>query len=214
MKVILLSGAAGAGKSTLATALVRNHGFLRSSFAAPLKQAAAIVFGFSHAQLYGPSEARNRPDPRFPRADGTCLTPREALQKLGTEVGRQIYPRVWIDAARRMAEADEPAGGAGLLVFDDARFQNELFAFADVGALLVRIVRPGAGLAGDAGAHQSERELGDLPDAIFDVVVRNDGSLSALDEAARYLAGRCEAKAATYAAGRTAVLPRTPEAAP
>jgi hypothetical protein len=56
-----LSGARGAGKSTVAGILARDHGFVEHSFADPLKRLAALLFGFDSEALYGPSAARDAP---------------------------------------------------------------------------------------------------------------------------------------------------------
>lgn len=64
--LIGISGKANAGKDTLADLIVRERpGYGKLSFAQPLKNFAARVYGFSHDQLWGPSECRDSPDPRF-----------------------------------------------------------------------------------------------------------------------------------------------------
>jgi len=137
--IIGLCGVANAGKSTVASILVKNHGFVEVALADPLKRICKEVFDFSDEQLWGPSSERNKPDERYPRqvpchwsrAEGsepfTCqycgertedavemmeracparalLTPRYALQQLGTEWGRECYPNVWVDYTLRVAK--------------------------------------------------------------------------------------------------------------
>lgn len=119
-RLIALSGRAGSGKNTVADML----GGKQFSFAEPLKRICKEVFDFTDAQLYGPSEERNRLDLRYPREclrcdgqgatwDGTCpvcggagetfLTARYALQTLGTEWGRTCYQDVWAELGVRKA---------------------------------------------------------------------------------------------------------------
>ena len=119
---------------------------------------------------------------------GPCLlchlTPREALQQLGTEWGRRMYEDVWIDYALRMVtallapqRADDPGRATyhatlGLgwahhakqpegVVLSDVRFPNELAAIRAAGGRVWKTTH-GQGLAGAAGAHESERYVGKM----------------------------------------------------
>lgn len=162
-RLIGLTGLAGCGKSTVADALAE-RGWTVVSLADPMKDALAEWFGWSHDRLYGPSEARNAPDPRW-----GGLTARRALQHLGTEFGRAMHPDVWIRyALSRAARHDR-------VVIPDVRFENEAAAVRAVGGRVVRIVRPGAGLDGDAATHASESGCGRV-----DAVLTNVGSLGEL----------------------------------
>lgn len=70
--LIVLSGEAGAGKDSVAKILVEKHGWELFSLSAPMKRFAEDMFGFSKEQLYGPSSARNAPDPRWARPCPNC----------------------------------------------------------------------------------------------------------------------------------------------
>jgi hypothetical protein len=121
--IIGVSGLAGAGKDTVADYLVSNHGFVKIALADPLKRICKDVFDFTDEQLWGPSEKRNEPDERYyrgtivlrgrqvleeedqpPEECPQYLTPRHALQQLGTEWGRECYDNVWVDYALRVAK--------------------------------------------------------------------------------------------------------------
>lgn len=128
--VLCIVGYAGAGKDTVADRLVARHGFVKVSLADPLKRFCADVFEFSEEQLWGPSEMRNAPDPRYVRrargsiggqigdwnatldrydvtpvpAADEYPTPRHALQQLGTEWGRSCCADIWIRYAWRVVE--------------------------------------------------------------------------------------------------------------
>lgn len=132
------------------------------------------------------------------------LTPRYALQRLGTEFGRDCYPNTWLDKAIRTARtlldpADDgwsytakgglnPRAPWGLgplprvegVSIPDVRFMNEVLGVRAAGGKVIRVARPGAGLAKGAGQHASESEMGSLPDSLFDVVIVNDGTLEDL----------------------------------
>lgn len=183
LRVLGISGVAGSGKDTLAD-LLSNYGFVKMAFADPIKRAAAEWFDWPEEALWGPSELRSVPDPRF-----GGLTPRRALQFLGTEVGRALWPNVWVDLLLRRARRhlEEYPTFRGVVV-SDVRFRNEVDLLRAAGAELVRVVRPGAGLSGAAAAHQSEAEMAGIPDEDFDVVLRNDGTLEDLRARAAELA--------------------------
>jgi hypothetical protein len=133
------------------------------------------------------------------------LTPRYALQTIGTELGRACYDDVWVDYAIRTAKALVQAGKEGALVtysaqfgidqseyngvcnykgvvISDCRFRNELLAIKKEEGKTIRVVRPGAGLEGEAAAHRSEAEMREIPDEMFDHVIINDGTLDELRE--------------------------------
>jgi hypothetical protein len=216
MIIVGLCGLAGSGKDTAADHLVLNRSFAKVSFADPLKRICRDVFGFDDRQLWGPSSSRNEPDRRYRRrpdldpnvvADGELgpefLSPRFALQTLGTEWGRRCYPPIWVEYALRIAEKLRQNGEArytarrGLyyvedrrerrddevegVVIPDVRFANEVEAVRRAGGFVVRLVRPGAGLSGMAGMHPSEREQAEIPDSAFDAVVQNDSTIDALN---------------------------------
>lgn len=67
--LILLAGNSGVGKDTTASFLVKNHGAVTLAFADPIKRFTMELFDFSEQQLWGPSEERNKIDPRFTNAD-------------------------------------------------------------------------------------------------------------------------------------------------
>jgi hypothetical protein len=108
VNIIGLGYEAEVGKDTAADLLVAEFGFLKVSLADPMKRICREVFGFTDEQLWGLSEKRNEPDKRFfmAKVDGVpvYLTPRKALQLLGTEWGRACYEDVWVDHAIRTAE--------------------------------------------------------------------------------------------------------------
>lgn len=227
MNLIGISGKAGSGKDTLADWLVENKDFVKVSLADVLKRACKEFFDFSDEQLWGPSEKRNKLDKRYVMfyadikhmlnedglkefPDGKVpqyLTPRHALQQLGTEFGRACYPNVWIDYTIRIAEkllCDEnyrysqkrglfiddisnyPCVAYGVVVAD-VRFANEVGAIKKAGGRVIRVKRPNAGLEGEAAQHQSEAEMATMPDELFDVVVNNEGTLNDLYKKAEKL---------------------------
>lgn len=164
--LIGLTGRAGSGKDTVADILVARHGFKKIALADPMKRFCQEIFGFTVEQLWGPSEKRNEPDPRW---DG--LTPRKALQTLGTEWGRTMHPDAWI---RRLIAEWSLLGDS--VVVPDVRFQNELEAIRAAGGHVIRVTGHAVGvLEGGVPGHVSEAGVeGD------DTLIDNSGAIDAL----------------------------------
>lgn len=220
----------------MADILVR-EGFVKVSLADPIKRICKDVFAFTDEQLWGPSEKRNAPDPRYLRRvagqlgsiylgdmnlKGTIyeeyaslvqgghlpnpprdeyLTPRYALQKLGTEWGRDCYGPVWIDYVVRVAKEicdggfvyrpqvgleseyghpNAPRFPARGVVIPDVRFKNEVRDLTERGAIMVRIKR--TGLEAPAFDHPSETEQIEIPDGAFHSIIGNTAGLGLLHE--------------------------------
>ena len=192
-KIIGLLGQAGSGKDTAAVYINRflNEGpharfrfktcVEKVALADPMKRFCQGVFQFTDKQLWGPSEERDRVDPRYTRSDGAPLTPRHALQTLGTEWGRACYPDVWIDLAVRKAK--ERAALGIVTVITDCRFLNEARRLRELGASVWRIVRPAEPVAADFLKHSSETEQADpAMDAYVTYRIDNVGTLADLKE--------------------------------
>lgn len=224
--ILGISGLAGAGKDTVADLLVNEFSFVKVAFADPIKRAAMDWWNFSEEQLWGPSEMRNKPDERYPigwyeeprpsfvplhnttpHRERMYLTPRMALQQIGTEIARSLDENVWLRYGLKVArqllqrpaqlnykrtvgvveeKRETPIAG---VVLSDARFANELVHIGEEGGKLIRIKRPGAGLSGDAAKHASETEHQAWPDDKFDYVLNNDGTLEDLRDKVDLLVG-------------------------
>lgn len=188
--VLAISGPIGSGKDTIADYLVRVHGFKRLAFASKVKDVAHVVFGWDRDMLEGltaESRAwREVVDPFW------GLSPRVALQRIGTEMFRtQIHPDTWVKAvvAQIRAEPD------GKFVITDCRFENEVAAMKALGGRLVCVSRgaepPWAAEARAGGTcpveiHQTDWNVYRLQ-GLADVRVENNGSLEALYEAVEKL---------------------------
>jgi hypothetical protein len=164
--IIGFCGRAGAGKSFAAAYLVRAHGFTRLRFAGPIK-AMMIALGCTEDEVDGPHKER-------PSALLGGKTPRQAMQLLGTEWGRQLVADdLWIDAWAR--HADEALAAGRPIVVDDVRFLNEVTAIRRRGGRIVRVVREGARSSSGA-THASETQA--LP---VDAAIYNPGEPEAFE---------------------------------
>lgn len=135
--IIALTGKSGAGKTTIARHLAATEGYLVSSFASPLKLAISTLFGFD-MNLWDQQEFRSRPLPGG-------LTPRQVIQKLGTdfirnEVCSDLMVRRMADHVRLMRGVPGPGF---TLVIDDLRFDNEAVWVHAEGGAVIEVRREG-----------------------------------------------------------------------
>ena len=137
--IIGLGGLAGSGKSTVAKYLSDNHHYRTVSFGGKLKDATALIFDLPRHLLEGDTEEsrewRDTPQPRI-----SDKTPRQILQEMGTQVGREIHPRVWLDAVELQCEKNMEEGLG--TVITDVRFPNELALISHFGGSMWRVERP------------------------------------------------------------------------
>jgi len=177
---LVLCGVAGSGKDTVAEYLKQHYGFHVESFAAPLKQMAKLAFPeFKDEHLYGSSSQRAHeyrqyplnPESPYYHETRKFISPRLALQTLGTDWGRGLNDRIWIEGAfARLKLASAQFG-----VISDGRFANEVLLSRSRGALAVRLTR---GLNASADPHPSEAEMRSMVDHSFDYVLKNTGHTS------------------------------------
>jgi hypothetical protein len=171
--IIGLCGLAGSGKSHVAKALVRNYGYVRRPFAYPLKRMAGSILPPHLADFLDGSNAEKE----APRAELGGKSIRFLLQTLGTEWGRvQMHQDFWVDMWMQGRTHFDHA------VADDVRFINEERAIRQLGGVLVRVDRLGAG-SKSGGAHSSENVHLLKPDYI----IQNDGDLDDLEDAVAQL---------------------------
>jgi hypothetical protein len=160
---LCVCGVAGAGKSALARVLARDYGYEVVKFADPLKEMLRVL-GLGDRELEG--------DRKEVPSDLLCgRTPRWAMQRLGTEWGRDmIGGSLWVAAWQRRVKAVRTSR----IVVDDCRFPNELAAAREMGFVPVRIYR-------EARTHWGERHLSEYAlDEVWMPEFRNEGSLEAL----------------------------------
>lgn len=137
--IIGLLGFIGSGKGTVADILV-SKGFKKESFADPVKDAVAAMFGWDRALLEGDTnesrEFRETKDEWWSKKTGLHITPRAMLQLMGTEAGRDTFhPDLWVLSLEKRAKSNEHT------VIADVRFPNECDAIRNMGGFIVRVAR-------------------------------------------------------------------------
>jgi hypothetical protein len=170
--IIGLCGLAGSGKDEVSAILSREHRFAAISFAGPIYKAVSEITGLSPQELKD-RDLKESPIPWLGKS------PRELLQTLGTEWGREtISQDIWITIALRRARQYE--GSSWNVAITDVRFDNEAEAIIAAGGQVWRVERPGAGLSGDAAGHVSEAGVAER---LVSRVIWNGGDLDDLEEA-------------------------------
>jgi hypothetical protein len=142
MKIVGLVGLIGSGKNTVAEMFVQ-QGYTQDSFAKPLKDLTAAVFGWPRPMLEGDTtesrEFRETTDLFWSRKLGIDnFTPRLALQVLGTDLFRkQFQEGIW----RHSLEYRLRCCATNNIVISDARFRNELDLIQGMSGKIVWVQR-------------------------------------------------------------------------
>lgn len=136
--IIGLVGFIGSGKGTVGD-ILEQRGFIKDSFAKPLKDACSVMFGWPRELLEGDTEVsrkwREEPDIYWSEKFGRKFTPREALQLMGTEAGRDVFHKdLWVISLLNRARGRD-------VVVTDVRFKNEIQYIQDNGGVVIRVKR-------------------------------------------------------------------------
>jgi hypothetical protein len=192
--IIGICGFIGSGKGAVGD-ILEKRGFKKDSFAAPVKDAVSVIFNWDRQMLEGATEDsrkwRESPDEFWSNAFGRTFTPREALQLMGTEVGRNTFhPDLWIQSLFKRARTQL------YTVITDVRFKNEIRQIHQHEGYVIRVKRGSdpvwystAMLAnsGNQEALLTMKEIGihssewDWIGSAFDYVIENDGPMEELE---------------------------------
>jgi hypothetical protein len=202
--IIGLLGFIGSGKGTAGDILASKHGFVQDSFARPLKDAVAAIFGWDRQMLEGATHDsrtwREQPDEFWSEKFGSPFTPRQALQLMGTEAGRNVFHKdLWVVSLLQRNQGRD-------VVITDVRFKNEIKAVHQNGGLIVRVSRGPEpdwyDVAHKANGEPSDEQAVALASMMFSKIhssewdwigspinhtIYNDGTLTELEDAVRYL---------------------------
>lgn len=190
--IIGLTGFAGAGKDSVADALIEKLKFSRLSFADALYNEASKAFGVDIEWM------RDRTNKETPHPvmsllhckdfdfietlckDAECenssewmrkpRSPREILQKWGTEYRREQCSSYWVDQAEALINEHENND----VVFTDVRFKEEADLIRSMGGVIVRVDRIGINAVNDHSSEQYAKH------GFVDYLIENDGTLDEL----------------------------------
>lgn len=141
-KLIGLVGKKRVGKDTFADFLCKNHGYVKYSFAGPLKKACQEIFFLSDDQLE--TDLKEVVDPRW------GVAPRKIFQQMGTEVFRnnivnyfpefeQFGNKIWIYRFKLWYQQQVKENPDIRVIISDVRFEDEAAIIKEMGGLLVKI---------------------------------------------------------------------------
>lgn len=177
--VIGVAGAAGSGKSTVARHIVEAWGGAIRPFAEPIKEMLKTFLRYQGVDEETCVRMVSGDLKEVPTEYLGGRTPREAMQTLGTEWGRELDPDLWVNAWGRRIDKDVKESEANqedlILVADDVRFANEGCAVRSRGGSVVRPV----GRSGVAAASGHASERGGVE---VDAELNNAGSVADLEK--------------------------------
>lgn len=174
-KIIGITGNMRHGKDTLGLYYINTHGYVKLSFADPLKEACRQIFDLSQSQLHG--------DEKENIDDYWGVTPRQILQYVGTELFRdqmvKLIPNIgkdiWIKVMDKKIKKIFKGGAKGVVI-TDIRFENEAKLIKSLGGIVIKVVRPSSEIKG-LPDHSSEKLNFEA-----DYTIINDGSIKYLHD--------------------------------
>ena len=185
--IIGICGLIGSGKDTISDHLVKDHKFVKISFADKLKDTVATLFEWDRDLLDGKTEQsrlwREQEDHFWSKELKKKVTPRYVLQVFGTECMRDgFYDGIWVSMLKKKVTENPDINW----VIPDVRFENEVKVLKEIGGEVWWVKRGQLPMwfrmYQDIGqkpkdVHASEWQWAN---AKFDKVFENDSTINAL----------------------------------
>lgn len=171
--LIAFTGPMRAGKSTAATHLVLSRGWIRLSFAHPVRRDCAQMLSMIEGVPYHLIEEEMRSANAKEKYRGL-------LQWYGI-YRRTIDADHWVKLLRRRAEITLARGFSAAI--DDLRFENEARMVRELGGRIIRVEREGI----ERSTHASEQDWQHLE---VDATLVNSDSIDAMHDQMEELLGR------------------------
>lgn len=171
--IIGISGKMGSGKDTFGKMLKElNDSYELKSFAHKLKMSASLISGIDIEKFEDPEFKLSIMDVEWNQADGTKMTVRQFLQKLGTDGLKDgLHKNVWINALfSNYTESDN-------WIITDVRFPEEADSIQKRGGIVIRIMRPDNNYS-EGNSHRSETSMDNFRK--YNLIIMNNGSLEDL----------------------------------
>lgn len=169
IKLLGLTGLAGCGKDTIARIMSENSTNIELyALADPLKKAASSIFNIPLDSFYN----QNLKEMVEPYWD---LSPREMLQKLGTEACRNVFGEdIWLKSGESYIK--DLLNKGKTVIVTDIRFDNEAQWIKDNGGIIIEIQRDNLKKQ-EKHNHSSEQGI-----SIEKFILKNNGTLENLKE--------------------------------
>lgn len=165
--IIAFCGPMQSGKSTAADLLIEYNGYIRLSFASPVKQMLRTLVemqGVDKRESYRMFFGDLKESATHYLAG---RTPRHAMQTLGSEwrdlIDRNLWTKIWLNATVHVPK----------VVVDDMRFTHEAATVKELGGNIIFLDRSDCG----PGTHISET---DYLNIVPDRKITNDGTIEDL----------------------------------
>lgn len=178
-KIFMLVGSIGSGKTTAACYITYNYyNFEEFSFAEPIKE-FAVELGFDDNHVYGDQKEKKIVDNFW------NISPREFLQKFGTEVCRdklqECIPNMNLNGRTLWARVMEQKiqNNNNHMIISDGRFKDEEKLIRDYNGIIIRIDRTVDDEKTLINKHSSEQYINEIQ---ADYVIDNNGTKEKLFE--------------------------------
>ena len=216
--IIGLVGFIGSGKGTVADILMSRYDYVKESYANSVKDAVSAIFGWDRDMLEGDTAKsrawREENDEWWSNKLGNPISPRLALQLMGTEAGRDVFHQdLWVHTLRNRVEKANWRN----YVIADVRFPNEIKSIHEMGGIVCRVTRGddpewyNLAMQCNTGAIRDDAMTESYPDVHYsewawigsdiDFTVGNNGSIFELEEKVDLLANFAYNKASTIERG-------------
>ncbi len=200
--LIAILGKKKSGKDTVANYLIEKYGFIKYSFADPLKKGLQFFFNLKDDQLYN-QDLKEVIDTRW------GVSPRKLFQVFGTDIFqnsiRDFLPELkinndpknhWVNLFKEWYLSELKKNPNIKIVISDARFLHEINMINELGGIVYKIIRPS--LENDEkfkeqingnnySSHQSEMEIETIPNEMITHLLINDSSLEELYKQIHFL---------------------------
>jgi hypothetical protein len=176
LEVIGITGYKRSGKDTIGDYIVKKHNYIRLAFADPIKTLCKNVFTFTDEQL--------ETDKKEDIDDFWGHSPRELLQKIGTELFRETLPKlctnidsnIWIKSLKyKMMRIYKENPQNNKFIITDVRFPNEEKFIRDMNGILIKVNR--SNLCCTNNKHKSESYIEKI---VADYNINNNGTINEL----------------------------------
>lgn len=136
MKLLGIAGPARSGKDTIGNYLKDTKHFVGLAYATPMKSMISTLLNVS-VEWIEAEENKECPVP------GLNYSPRELLQTLGTDWGRNILGEdFWVDIVWRQVTALIESDNRESIVITDVRIENEATRIRLAGGVICHVARP------------------------------------------------------------------------
>jgi len=178
IKIIGITGYKRSGKDTVGDYIVKNYNYQRLAFADPIKMLCKHVFAFTNEQLE--TDRKEDIDEYWKHS------PRELLQKIGTELFRERLPQIcehiesniWINSLKykiMLSYEENPQNNK--FIVTDVRFPNEEQFIKEMNGILIKVNRNELKHNDNEHKHKSEQYIEKIE---ADYIVNNDDTIGEL----------------------------------